>query len=90
MMSPTYSEVKRILHETLKRLSLFYSPVSKVIDAIEDDLKRIEEHEEWYSKAFPFIDFDQERFTPSEKEFLNLSEISLGILQINEPYEFYL
>lgn len=90
MISPTYSEVKSTLYETLKRLNSFYCPTSKVINAIEDDLKKIEEYETWHFKAFPFIEFDQERFTPNEKECLNLSEISLGILQINEPYEFYL
>ncbi|HEY9702571.1 MAG TPA: hypothetical protein V6C58_09005 [Allocoleopsis sp.] len=90
MISPTYSEVKSILYETLKKLNLFYCPTSKVINAIENDLERIEEYERWHSKVFPFIEFDQERFTLNEKERLNLSEISLGILQINEPYEFYL
>lgn len=90
MKSPTYQEVKSTLHETLKKLSLYYCPDFKIIRAIENDLERIEEYEMWHSKEFPLVDFDQERFTLNEKKMLDLSEISHGILQINEPYEIYL
>lgn len=90
MESPTYQEVKDTLHETLKKLNSYYCPTFKVINAIENDLKRIDEYEQWHSKEFPLVDFNQERFTLNERKMLDLSEVSHGILQINEPYEIYL
>ena len=86
--SPTVKEARERLTKSLQRLNLVPYTNSSFIWAIEDDLAKISEYEKQCYRDCPLNSFDDEKLTLFTARQLELSEVSLGLLTLLEPYSF--